>query len=383
MSRPGSSGIPGFRKKGNYYEYRVRIRFPDGTSKQKSFFGKSISECIEKYTNYLRSDKVKPPNKYTVGEYAGIWSEIKSTQVTYRTWKNYDNYLNNYIVKYLGHTTPMENIRPLDIERMMAACSDRSDSSRRHILLTAKQMFSSAVDNDVIPKDPCRKVKVRASDEIRELEVWTPEELRIIISHLRDAPIGVGIALMLYAGLRSEEVCALHWEDVDMERDLITVRRKIVPTEKGQCAEIHSTKSRRRRIVPFPPELHELLLYAPRIEGVPYVVPYMEHIKKYKYDYPFYTPHVFHERYERFFDNVPVRYLSPHKLRHTYGTYLVRSGADLVSVQKLLGHSNIATTRIYTDMNLDDQINAVSKLSFESGETGFSVSEKKINQEEE
>ena len=61
---------------------------------------------------------------------------------------------------------------------------------------------------------------------------------------------------------------------------------------------------------------------------------------------------------------MPIRYLSPHKLRHTYGTYLIRSGADLFTVQKLLGHSSITTTGIYANMDLTDQIRAVSKLNF-------------------
>ncbi len=61
---------------------------------------------------------------------------------------------------------------------------------------------------------------------------------------------------------------------------------------------------------------------------------------------------------------MPIRYLSPHKLRHTYGTYLIRSGADLFTVQKLLGHSSITTTGIYANMDLTDQIRAVAKLNF-------------------
>jgi len=76
----------------------------------------------------------------------------------------------------------------------------------------------------------------------------------------------------------------------------------------------------------------------------------------------------FHQRYKRYFEELneisSIRYLSAHKLRHTYATFLLRSGADLKSVSTLLGHTNLQTTQIYLHTDINQLKHCCEKLDF-------------------
>jgi integrase/recombinase XerD len=73
--------------------------------------------------------------------------------------------------------------------------------------------------------------------------------------------------------------------------------------------------------------------------------------------------HVVRAYLRRLLDRAGIgKKVTPHKLRHTYATRLLESGAKLVDIQVLLGHVNLATTQIYTHVSEDRMAGVVGKL---------------------
>ncbi len=152
----------------------------------------------------------------------------------------------------------------------------------------------------------------------------------------------VVITLFLDTGMRVSELCALDRSSVDIDDLSATVREgkgnkdRLVLFTESTVAAINAYGQIRELIVSrhTPPDSHrDALILNRRGRRL--------------------TPRAVQKLMDVLADaaDIPRSKLSPHTLRHNFATGLLEGGVDLVSIQRLMGHANIATTRVYLEIS--------------------------------
>ena len=148
----------------------------------------------------------------------------------------------------------------------------------------------------------------------------------------------VAILETIYScGLRISELCGLQAGDIDWNEQMVRVRGK----------------GKKERLVPIgAPALEAIRLYWRKRNFAPAgnAPVFVAHAKKVS---PM-QPRPVQLRLKRYLQIAGLDpNLTPHKLRHSYATHLLDAGADLRSVQELLGHAHLVTTQVYTHVTTE------------------------------
>lgn len=168
--------------------------------------------------------------------------------------------------------------------------------------------------------------------------------------------------LELWTGLRRGELLALKWENINFDEGYINVCQTLV-NDKHHAKIRESTKGNKDRRVPLCTESQRILTALQNIDNR------NEGFVFHGNDGEPLSFTAYHTRYKKFYaerqaeyPNIP--YIPPHKLRHTYATYLIQNGADIETARLMLGHSSISTTAIYVHSTFEQMQLAADRLKF-------------------
>lgn len=186
------------------------------------------------------------------------------------------------------------------------------------------------------------------SDELRRLDRALESSLPLLnrVVRKRRQRDKLAVLVMLYAGLRLSEVCKVDWHQIDLAAGSLTVLEG---------------KGRRFRVLPLHERLTAALAAVPmdKRRG-PLLTPLR--VDQGKRTDRHISPKTLNHLFDRWLREDYDLHISAHMLRHTFAISLLRNGADLRSIQTLLGHRSLATTERYLALDLADKQRAIERL---------------------
>lgn len=248
--------------------------------------------------------------------------------------KDIDNKKLEKYLDYLKNTYKTKNNKQISSQTM------------RHQYCTLNLIFEYAVKIGYISENPLKKVKTPKLDK-HKVDALTKSEAQIFINEIEKLPTKQRTIyyLLLTTGVRRGECFGLQWGDIDFDNRLIRIERNVTyTTDKGINIGLPKTNTG-VRIIPITETMINLLLkYKDEEEQICALKNNMFLFHSADSNYIPQAPTYITKHMKKLMKRINLPDMSPHDLRHTCASLLLQSGADIKSVQDILGHANASTT---------------------------------------
>ena len=374
--------------------YRIFIR-KGGSNGQKgdyysAMFDGSLAQAKKERDRHLAKLKLKngkedKSNTKFIDFVRIYYKEYADVELSPTTIQGGKRELKNYVLPEIANI-PLNKIDALVIQKIINNLKERdkvrldkngntqklSMTSVNNVYRLLRKIFNKAVSWDYIDNNPVLKVKTPEISKKEKLS-YNREELIAILEILKSEDILTEtlFTIAICTGLRRGELVGLHIEDIDFVHNMISVKRAVVWDNRIKKSIEKTTKTKGSvREVPMPlfcaETIKEYLKLRNRI------------IQKFKKKNPNYIApnNLFLSKYgEIMFPDTPsskwinfrkrhpeIRDISLHGLRHSYCSMQMNENPNLspADVKKLMGHSQLSTTFIYTHSNEDKTQDAIS-----------------------
>lgn len=271
----------------------------------------------------------------------------------------------------------LQEISPIQIQKYLiylrteyvsALHKPLSSKSVHHHYATLNNIFRYAEKYEMIAKNPMVQVDAPKKDK-KPVDALTPEQAKRFFSYLADCPLDFHcmLFLLITTGIRRGECMGLKWSDIDEREMVLHIERNVTYTPESGVQVSTPKTSNSIRAVPIMDSTLKLLKEyrdcfqrsnpEKRIDNA-FLFPKEGNI------YEARDPNSVTRRAKRFMRLHNLPDMSPHDLRHSCGSLLLANGADIKSVQEILGHANASTTlNFYVKTDLTQMRSATSKLA--------------------
>ena len=331
--------------------YRRSLGLDDNKVNRKLATNKLIPELIYKLNSgaFFEDEKQKIP---TIAEYAKVSLELHSQTRKATTSYDYETSIRLHILPKFGDVR-LDKIKPSDIQLWQNNLLKKLKPRRvRNIRATFNTIFSDALRDEIIIKNPISMVKTPKLDKI-EVKSFSLEEMKKIIATAQDE-MKAFTALGFFTGMRSGEIIGLKWEDVDFTKKEIHIKRAI----KMGVVSTPKTKSSIRTI--------DMLDHL-----IPYLKEQYRHTGKHqsyvflnKDDEHYYDiKRIRDTKWKKLLKECEIEYRTIYQMRHTFATVMIENKEDILWVSNMLGHSDSSMTlQMYAKYRKRENIKRASFL---------------------
>jgi integrase len=294
-----------------------------------------------------------------------VFMPAKAITMSENGRSNYQGNLDKKVYPVLGDVK-MPDITSAQITALLLSIQSegKAHATVIKVYTILHSLFRMAYLGDMIDRNPMDKVErpKPRKDEVKPSEpaAYTAAEVQQIMTSLETEPLKwkALVHVLVDTGIRRGECCALKWENVNFKTGAITIAGNLCYT-KQKGVYLDTPKNSHSRTV-YAGDDTIALLRQLRTEQT------QKAISAYVFTQEN-SPEPMHPqsptRYlKKFSERCGVPDLHPHKLRHTFASVAITSGADVASVSEALGHSDKAVTlRMYTHANAES-VNKAAKI---------------------
>lgn len=280
---------------------------------------------------------------------------LRSLSVSASTMREYKNGMSRYFYPTLGDMA-IDQIRYSDLTRVMSEIPWGSNKTRNNAIVPLRGVFGFAVSDRLIEYDPSVDLKF-AKVQRTDPDPLTLEELELVLSWLSTNQHEVFLNFFEFAffsGLRSSELLALRWDDVDWIHSKIRVQRARVE------GKLKGTKTHTIRDV----ELNARSRQALQRQKKQSFLRGEEVFINPNTGSPLITNKPVRMIWNLCLRQLGLRHRVSYQTRHTYCTLNLMAGANIMWVSKQMGHSTtqMTLTRYSKWLQMSDQVSETNKL---------------------
>ena len=297
-----------------------------------------------------------------IKDIAVLWKDNKKQFVKESTYSAYCLLLTKHIIPYFGNK---EELVEEDVQRFVldSLASGLSEKTIKDIIVVLKMIQKYGAKYKLMNLNQIDVVfPVHTSK--KELEIMSKDNQKKLFEYLKDnfSFKNLGIVICLCTGLRIGELCALRWQDFDMDENVVKVRHTV------QRIYVVDEEVRYTKIVVNEPKTKESNRDIPlSSELLKIVKPLMKVVNQDFYvlsnDINPIEPRTYRNYYKRIIKKLDIPYLKFHGLRHSFATRCIESKNSVKTVSVILGHSNITTTmNLYVHPDNHEKKRCIEKM---------------------